>query len=100
MKTFDPESIDPIIHTPARMLLMRLLTEVESVDCSLLIRSSGLTWGNLSVHLTKMEQAGYVAITKGFNGRRPQTMVKLTDLGREKYEAYRKVLSGFVGDPG
>ena len=82
--------IDRIIHEPARYLIMAYLSVAESADAIFLQRQTGLTWGNLSSHLSKLEAAGYVMIEKGFAGKKPHTMLRLTPEGRSAFETYRK----------
>ena len=82
--------IDRIIHEPARLLLLAQLFEVESADFLYLLRQTGLTKGNLSAHLRKLEEAGYVEVEKTFVERLPLTVIRLTDVGRKAAQAYRK----------
>jgi DNA-binding MarR family transcriptional regulator len=94
-KTSDDElnaiqNIDKIIHEPARLLLMAHLFVVESADYLFLQRQTGLTWGNISSHLRKLENAGYVAVEKEFIDKKPHTTLKLTDKGRRAFQDYRK----------
>lgn len=72
------------------MLIISLLYVVEKADMIFLKSQSGLTWGNLSSHTSKLEEAGYVEIEKKFKGKKPQTMLSLTKEGREAFETYRK----------
>jgi DNA-binding MarR family transcriptional regulator len=81
--------IDRLIHEPSRYTLMAYLYVVEVADFLFLIRQTGMTWGNLSAHLSKLEAAGYVAIEKEFLGKKPHTTVRLTDQGRNAFEEYR-----------
>lgn len=82
--------IDRLIHEPSRFMVMAHLYLVESADFTFLMRQTGLTWGNLSSHLSKLEAAGYVAIEKEFIGRKPHTMLHLTTQGRSAFEQYRR----------
>ena len=84
--------VDRIIHEPARLMVVALLAAVKEADFQYLHQSTGLTKGNLSVHLSKLEEAGYVAIQKTFRGKYPLTICQLTDRGREVFENYRKVV--------
>ena len=84
--------IDRIIHEPARLMVVSLLALVKEADFQYLHQSTKLTKGNLSVHLTKLEEAGYVAIEKTFRGKYPLTICRLTERGREALDEYRKVL--------
>jgi DNA-binding MarR family transcriptional regulator len=82
--------IDRIIHEPARYLIMATLYVVESADFLFLERQTGLTKGNLSSHLAKLEAAGYVQILKEFIQKKPHTMLALTEDGRKAFDAYRQ----------
>lgn len=86
------EDIDSLIHAPARLRLMTELAVLDAADFTWLLNQTGLTWGNLSSHLTKLEAAGYVAIYKGYRGRKPHTMVSLTDEGRAAFRRYRAAM--------
>ncbi len=93
--------IDKLIHEPARLKLLAQLYVVESADFLFLMRQTGLTQGNVSGHLNKLEDARYVKIKKGYAGKRPQTMVALTKKGREAFKNYvqqmRQVFDGLIG---
>ncbi len=83
-------SVDRLIHEPSRFMIMAHLYVVESADFLFLIRQTGLTWGNLSSHLSKLEAAGYMAIEKEFLGKKPHTMLRITDEGRVAFQKYRQ----------
>ena len=83
-------NIDRLIHEPSRLNIMAHLYVVESADFVFLIRQTGMTWGNLSVHISKLEAAGYLQVKKEFLGKKPHTVVSLTKQGRKAFEAYRK----------
>jgi len=89
--------LDRVIHEPSRLLVMALLAAVKEADFLFLQRESGLTKGNLSGHLVKLEEAGYVEVEKGFRGRVPLTVLRLTPAGRKAYGGYRRTLSGWLG---
>jgi DNA-binding MarR family transcriptional regulator len=82
-------NIDRLIHEPARLIIMTMLNVVESADFLFLQRETGLTKGNLSAHLTKLEETGYVAIEKTYKGKIPLTVCRLTEEGRKAYRQYR-----------
>jgi len=84
--------VDRMIHEPARLMVVALLSAVKEADFQYLHQSTGLSKGNLSVHLSKLEEAGYVAIEKTFRGKYPLTICRLTERGREVLEDYRKVI--------
>ena len=83
-------SIDRLIHEPSRLNIMAHLYVVESADFLFLIRQTGMTWGNLSVHISKLEAAGYLEVKKEFLGKKPHTVVSLTHSGRIAFDEYRK----------
>ena len=92
------ENLDRVIHSPARLMILTFLYVVDGGDMVYLASQTGLTWGNLSANVRKLEEAGYVDVEKRFVGRKPQTSVKLTDTGREAYRAYREQLKGVLDD--
>lgn len=104
----DPESsseelqpisdIDPLIHAPTRLKIMAYLSIVESADFTFLMQQTGLTRGNLSVNLRKLEEAGYVSITKEFVDRIPRTLIRLTADGRQAIRAYRDNMQTVLDD--
>jgi len=99
----DPEvhplaDLDPIIHAPARLMVMTYLYVVESVDYVFLMRQTGLTWGNLSTHLAKLEEAGYVAVEKECRGKKPLSMIRLTERGRRAFREYKTNMQQFLGN--
>jgi len=82
-------TVDRLIHEPARLAIMTNLFVVESANATYLLQQTGLTWGNLGSHLSKLEEAGYVEVTKGYQARRPETTVSLTGHGRSALVDYR-----------
>ena len=74
--------LDRVIHEPARLRILSILTGVDLADFTFLSSTLGLSRGNLSSHMDKLERAGYVKITKGFNGKFPRTEYGLTNKGR------------------
>jgi DNA-binding MarR family transcriptional regulator len=88
--------LDRLIHEPARLALTAILSVVESADFLYLQHETGLTKGNLSSHLAKLEEAGYVAIEKTYRGRIPLTLVRLTATGAAAYRAYRARFKKFL----
>jgi DNA-binding MarR family transcriptional regulator len=88
--------LDRLIHEPARLLIVTILSTVERADFLFLQRETDLTKGNLSAHLRKLEDAGYVDIEKTFKGKLPLTVCKLTETGQEAFERYRKQMQNFI----
>jgi DNA-binding MarR family transcriptional regulator len=85
-------NVDRIIHEPARLVIVAILYAVESADFLYLLRETGLTKGNLSSHLSRLEGVGYVDIEKTFHGKVPRTICRLTDSGRIAFDDYREHL--------
>ena len=85
-------AIDRLIHEPSRMMIMAILYAGEQASFLYLQRETGLTKGNLSTHLARLEQGGYVQVEKSFRGKVPQTLLNLTPEGKSAFEIYRKQL--------
>ena len=81
-------NIDRLIHEPARLAIIAVLSACESADFAALLHLTGLTKGNLSAQLQKLEEAGYITITKSFKERYPHTECALTTAGRQAFRAY------------
>lgn len=94
----EPTEIDRLIHEPARLFIMALLAVVDRADFLFLRRQTGLTQGNLSSHLAKLEEAGYVEILKTFQGKRPKTTLRMSPSGRVALEAYRSQLDRLLAE--
>ena len=90
--------IDQIIHASARLMILTYLYVVESADYVFLMHLTGLTWGNLSTHLTKLETAGYVEIEKTFRGKKPHSVVHLTPEGRQAFREYKQSMQQVLDD--
>ncbi|MES2459898.1 MAG: transcriptional regulator [Armatimonadota bacterium] len=84
--------LDRVIHEPARLMLVAMLSEVEEVDFLYLLRETGMSKGNLSSHLSRLETAGYVEVTKAYRGKIQMTLCRLTDSGRAAFNEYRATL--------
>jgi DNA-binding transcriptional ArsR family regulator len=84
--------IDRVIHEPARLMIVALLAAVKEADFQYLHLATSLTKGNLSVHLSKLEEVGYIEIEKTFRGKYPLTICRLTDQGREVLAAYKRTM--------
>lgn len=90
--------LDPLIHAPARLMVLTYLYVVDSIDFVYLKRVTDLSWGNLSRHLSKLEEAGYVELEKSFQDKKPHTMIRLTNRGREAFRAYKDGLQDLLGN--
>lgn len=90
--------IDQFIHTPARLMVLAHLYVVERVDYVFLNKLTGLTWGNLSTHLARLEEAGYISVTKEFKRKKPHTTISLTKEGREAFRNYKQSMQQVLDD--
>lgn len=88
MSAFDADKLDEVIHGKLRLSVMAYLASVEYATFSELKQKTGASDGNLSVHLRKLEEAGYVQIDKSFVGRKPQTRARLAPAGRKAWIGY------------
>ena len=89
-------NLDPIIHAPTRLAILSILITVENANFIFLKESTGTTDGNLSTHLTKLEESGYITIDKNFVGKKPQTTCAITKKGRTAFEKYLEQLEQIV----
>jgi len=94
----DDVEIDKLIHEPARLKIMAQLYVVEEADFIFLMRQTGLTWGNLSSHMSKLEGAKYIEVRKEFLDKKPHTILKLTPKGRNAFRKYRTAIDQVFKD--
>lgn len=90
IRTFS--ELDRVIHEPGRLMIVALLSSVEAADFLYLLHETAMNKGTLSSHLARLEEAAYVEITKRFRGKVPQTVLRLTQAGRDAFERYRRQL--------
>jgi DNA-binding MarR family transcriptional regulator len=88
--------LDRLIHEPARLIITTILFSVERADFLFLMRETGLTRGNLSSHLSKLEEAGYIEVEKTYKGKLPLTICRLTKAGRKAFESYKQQLQTYI----
>lgn len=98
MSEFDIADIDDVIHSRLRLGIMAYLSTAQSADFTLLRNKLAATDGNISVQIRKLEEAGYVEVTKGFQGRKPLTTVTLTDGGRAAYLGYLEAIKKLISE--
>ena len=91
--------VDRLIHEPARYYIMALLYVIEQAEFLFVQNQTGLTPGNLSSHLSKLEKAGYVMINKQFVGKIPRTFLSLTEQGKEAFDGYRERMQELISNP-
>lgn len=92
----DIHALDPLVHAPARLAILTVLSLVDEADFRYLLYATGLTKGNLSAHLSKLEEGGYVHIEKTFRGKLPLTVCRLTPRGRQALEDYRRTMRAIL----
>ena len=88
--------LNRVIHEPGRLMIVALLAMVKECDFLYLLHETEMSKGNLSSHLGRLEEAGYVEIEKTYRGKVPQTLLRLTGAGRAAFDAYRKSLKGML----
>jgi len=96
MEGFDIDGIDEVIHGRIRLGIMAYLSGSGSADFNTLKGKLQATDGNLSAHLRKLEDAGFVTVDKSFVNRKPLTTLTLTDSGRKAFAAYLDAIGKLV----
>lgn len=94
VKSFQP--LDPLLHSELRLAVMSVLLGVPEADFVFLKAQTGATPGNLSVQIDKLQQAGYIEVNKGFKGKMPQTICRITDQGRDAFASYVEALRSYI----
>jgi DNA-binding MarR family transcriptional regulator len=89
------EPLDPAIHAQVRLAVLSILITARHADFNYLKRETGTTDGNLSTHLAKLEEAGYIQVRKSFQGKRPLTTCALTEKGKSAFARYLKALGSY-----
>ena len=84
--------VNRTIHEPARLVILTILSSADDVEFKFLETATGMSKGNLSSHTTKLEEAGFVRVTKAFRGKVPVTSFKITDAGKAALAAYWSAL--------
>jgi predicted transcriptional regulator len=90
------KDLDPVLHSQLRLAVVSLLMSVETAEFTFIKEQTGATAGNLSVQITKLKEAGYIVVTKKFSNNYPQTLCKITSLGREKFIDYVNALKEYL----
>lgn len=89
--------LDPVIHSRTRLAVLSILASVKEASFSYLKETIGTTDGNLSVSLSKLEEAGYISIKKAFKRKKPLTTCKISEKGRKAFSEYIKALETYTG---
>lgn len=90
------KELDPVLHSQLRLAVVSLLMGVEVAEFTFIREQTGSTAGNLSVQITKLKEAGYIEVTKKFNNNYPQTLCKITSLGRQRFIEYVNALKDYL----
>ena len=90
------EKLDPLLHSELRLAVMSILINVGEAGFTYIREHTDATAGNLSVQIDKLQQAGYIDVTKGFEGKRPKTSCKITKKGLKAFEEYVEALKGYI----
>jgi DNA-binding MarR family transcriptional regulator len=90
--------LNRLVHEPARLAIIALLFVLDRADFTFVMNQTGLSWGNLSAHMSKLEEAGYLEVEKSFKGRRPNTTLRLTEAGRSAFQEYRDYLKQVLNE--
>lgn len=90
------EELDPVLHSQMRLAIMSVLISVETAEFNYLLDKTGATRGNLSVQITRLNEAGYIEVKKSFRKNYPLTTCSLTPKGVEAFEKYVKALQGYI----
>lgn len=89
-------AIDRVVHEPARLVILTVLSRLKASDFKFLEKATGLSKGNLSSHLSKLEMAGYVAQSKSFRGKIPVTNISITKQGAQSLKAYQRQMKNLI----
>ena len=90
------KKLDPILHLELRLAVMSVIVNLEEADFVYLREATGATAGNLSVQIDKLANAGYISIEKGFKGKKPQTLCRITSEGLKAFEEYVEALKTYL----
>lgn len=90
------KELDPLLHSQLRLAVMSILMSLEEADFVYLKEQTDSTAGNLSIQLDKLESAGYIEVEKGFAGKRPRTVCRVTDTGRDAFAEYVETIRQYL----
>lgn len=90
--------LDPLLHSELRLAVMSILAGADEADFVYMREQTRASAGNLSVQIDKLQKAGYISVEKGFKGRMPRTVCRMTDAGRKAFEDYVDALRSYIGD--
>jgi DNA-binding transcriptional ArsR family regulator len=90
------KELDPILHSQLRLAIVSLLIGTEVAEFTYIREQTGSTAGNLSIQITKLKEAGYIEVTKKFRNNYPQTLCRITKLGRTRFSEYINSLKEYL----
>ncbi len=90
--------LDPLLHSELRLGIVSILMNVEEADFTYLKSKTRATSGNISVQIDKLANAGYIVVTKGYLGKKPRTVCKISDLGKSAFESYVEALKSYLNN--
>jgi DNA-binding transcriptional ArsR family regulator len=90
------KDLDPLLHSQLRLAIISLLMGVELAEFTYLQEKTGATAGNLSIQITKLKESGYIDVTKKFSNNYPQTLCRITPVGKQKFAEYVKALKDYL----
>jgi len=90
------KDLDPLLHSQQRLAIISILVSVDEADFVYLKEKTGATAGNLSTHIEKLSEAGYIEVRKFIDGKRPRTVCKITKKGTDAFEEYVKALQDYI----
>ena len=91
------KKLDPLLHSELRLAVMSVLVNLEEADFVYLREATGATAGNLSIQLDKLSEAGYITIEKGFKGKKPQTLCRISPTGLQAFADYVEAIRSYLG---
>ena len=90
------KELDPILHSQLRLAIVSLLMGTEVAEFTFIREQTGATAGNLSIQITKLNDAGYIEVVKKFRNNYPQTLCSITSLGKHKFSEYVSSLKDYL----
>ena len=90
------KDLDPLLHSQLRLAVISLLVNTEAAEFTFIQDQTGATAGNLSIQITKLKEAGYIEVTKKFRNNYPQTLCRITPLGKQRFSEYVKALKDYL----
>jgi DNA-binding MarR family transcriptional regulator len=90
------KELDPVLHSQLRLAVISLLISTEVAEFTYIREQTGSTAGNLSIQITKLKEAGYIEVTKKFRNNYPQTLCRITPLGKQKFTDYVTALKDYL----